>query len=507
MTNLLVVVIYTVLIVIVALTIFFAYIRDRSKLITIYLIRLCLITIGWQVFAALHFLVKSEKFALWIFDAKLVFVAFAPVQLLLLSYQFYSVKFSRKITLLFCFLSIIPTITAILAIFSPMHNLIRAEIYFLQFEPLRILHNVRGTWFWIHSGYSYVMMISAIITVIYYHTKLPRGFRAPSWLLAVGSAIALLSNAIVLFSPFSQNVDLTLVGLSIALVFTYAGITKSDESNLLIQALDNIFTYLEDYIFILNNSRMIVEMNPSARKWISVLELRDPYISFDEFLLNLEKNTTDVSRVVGTGDQDFHLMIDQQVSHYNLNERPITDEIGRNIGTFAIFSDITRYRLLIDRIEESAGIDPLTNLGNRRSYEQALRNLDEPSSLPFSVILGDVNGLKVVNDSIGHSAGDSLLIIIAQILRDACPVGMHAYRIGGDEFVILMPNTSSADAAVHVAAIREVVAKKNTDGTPFNVSIALGIATKEEEEQNLIECITIADQNMYLDKANDRRSR
>ena len=507
MTNQLVVVTYSVLIAIVALTIFFAYIRDRNKLVTIYLIRLCVITICWQIFAALHFLVNNEAFALWIFDAKLVFVAFAPVQLLLLSYKFYSAKSSRRTVLLFCILSILPAITAILAVTSPFHRLLRAELYFVQFQPLRILNNVRGTWFWIHSAYSYVMMLSSIFIVLYYHTKLPRGFRIPSMLVAIGSAIALFSNVFVLFSPYSQNIDLTLVGLSVALVFTYAGITISDESSLLVQAFDNIFTYLEDYIFILNNNRLIIELNPAAKNWLNMLGMYDNLLSFDELLLKLNQNTTDVSRVFGTGEQDFHLMIGQQVSHYNLSESTITDQSGRTIGTFAIFTDITRYRLLIERIEESAGIDPLTNLGNRRSYEQALDNLDEPTSLPFSVILGDVNGLKLVNDSMGHAAGDGLLRTIAEILRDACPEGMLAYRIGGDEFVMLMPNTSTDDAAVYVADIRKVVAEKNNEDSPYKISIALGIATKDTTDQDILECIAIADKNMYLDKENDRRSR
>ena len=507
MTNLLVVFIYAVLVAIVALTILFAYIRDRNKLVTKYLIRLCIITIGWQVFAALHFFVNDEAFSLWAFDAKLVFVAFAPVQLLLLSYKFYSAKSSRRITQLFGVLSVLPIITSVLALTSPFHRLLRAELFFVQFVPLRILHNVRGPWFWVHSFYSYIMMLSSIFTILYYHTKLPRGFRVPSMLVAIGSAIALFSNIFVVFTSFSQNIDLTLVGLSIALVITYAGITISDESSLLVQAFDNIFSYLEDYIFIFNNKRIIVEMNPAARSWMELLGIREHIMSFDDLLQSLVLNTTDISRVFGTGEQDFHLMIDQQVSHYNLNERPITDQSGRKIGTFAIFTDITRYRLLIERIEESAGIDPLTNLGNRRSYELALKSLDEPSSLPFSVILGDVNGLKFVNDSMGHASGDNLLKTIAQILSDACPYGMHAYRIGGDEFVVLMPNTSTAQAAVYVAAIRLVVAEKNKGETPFKISVALGIATKDNEDQDILECIAIADKNMYLDKENDRRTR
>ena len=506
LTNLTVVTIYIVLIAIVALTIIFAHIRDRNKHVTKYLIRMCLITIGWQVMDSLHFLTESEAVALWAFDAKLVFVAFSPVQLLLLSVKFYRPKISRKTVLAFGLFCVIPTITAILAVTAPFHNYLREELYFIQFVPLRILHNTRGIWFWVHSGYSYIMMVSSIFIILYNHGKLPKGFRLPSALVAAGSAIALLSNLFVVFTPYSQYIDSTLVGLSIALVFSYAGITISDESSLLVQAFDNIFTYLEDYIFILNNKRAIIEMNPAARNWLDIMGVEEDISSFDELLSTLAINTTEASRYVGT-DDDYHLMIGQKISHYNLNERPIIDQSGRTIGVFAIFTDITRYRLLIERIELTATIDPLTNLGNRRSYEQTLKNLDKPSSMPFSVILGDVNGLKIVNDNIGHAAGDNLLRTIAQVLSDASPMGMHPYRIGGDEFVLLLPNTNAASAEAVVTNIRKMIAEKNDAGSPYRISLALGIAVKDNEEQDILECIAIADKNMYLDKENDRRAR
>ena len=300
---------------------------------------------------------------------------------------------------------------------------------------------------------------------------------------------------------------MTLVGLSIALVFTYAGIAISDESSLLVQAFDNIFAYMEDYIFVLNNSRIIIEMNPAARNWLNTLGVKEEILSFDKLnqeLVRLTGSATSIDAVEEL-DLDYRVTVGQQLSHYNLNQRPIIDQTGRHIGAFAIFSDITRYKLLIERIEQSADIDPLTNLGNRRSYEQALESWDAPSALPFSVILGDVNGLKFVNDNMGHAVGDNLLRTIAQILSGACPDEARAYRIGGDEFVLLLPGTAAADAEAIVGNIHEIIVRSN-ERLPYHMSIALGVATKETSEQNLRECIALADDNMYRNKQNDRRT-
>jgi diguanylate cyclase (GGDEF)-like protein len=507
MTNLAAAIIYFIMIAVVILTVLFAYLRDRHKSVTPHLIHLCMITLAWQIFSALSFLISDESLALWLFHARLAFVAFAPVQLLFLSIKFYHIKSSRNLKLIFSFLCIIPTVTAILAVTWPFHTFLRTELYFEQLEPLRVMHSTFGPWFWVHAVYSYILMTASIIYILYQHNKLPKGFRVPSALIATGTAIALFFNIFVVFlASYSISIDLTLVGLSVAIVFGYAGITISDESSLLVNAFDNIFNYLEDCIFILNRKRIIIELNPAARNWLHTLDISIESAYFDELLEKLMVSDEKAPYADYAGERDFQMMVGQQITTYSLRERPIIDQANRQIGAFVILNDVTRYKLLIQHIESDAGIDPITNLGNRRSYEQAISSLDLPSSLPFSVILGDVNGLKFVNDHFGHASGDTLLCTIAQTLRNACPEGVQAYRIGGDEFVILLPGTPPAAAESVVAAIRSALALHNRD-SDFRASIALGIATKETEEQNLLECIEQADKNMYLNKQNDRRAR
>ena len=505
MTNLMAAVTYFILITITVITLFFAYLKDRTKPVTKYLIHMGLIIAGWQLFAVLYYLAGNEAFALWTYTAKLMFAAFAPIQMLLLCVKFYNAEYSGKTSILFACSYIIPVITAILAITAPFHRLLRAELFFEQVEPLRILHNVRGPWFWIHTSYSYIITIVSTVFILYQHFKLPKGFRLPSVLIAIGSTLVLIGSCLAVFTSFSKIIDLTLVGLSIGVVFTYAGITCSDKSGLLAQAFDKIFAYIEDYIFVLNTKNHIIEMNPSARSWIKSLGFKNEVVSFDEITQKLTMLTGEPVNINISDEQDFQLTIGQKRSHYNLNKQPILDQTGKTIGTFTIFSDITRYKLFIERIEKSAGVDPLTNLGNRRSYEQALEKLDVPACLPFSVILGDVNFLKIINDNMGHAAGDKLLYQIAQILRNACPDGSSAYRIGGDEFVLLLPRISIDGAESIAANIHKTIAQTN-EQSPLNISIALGIAAKETMEQNLQKCIALADYNMYLNKENDRRS-
>jgi len=506
MTNQTVAGIYSILIAVTLLTVIFAYVKDRNKPAVKYLISLCAISICWQMIEIMYYLVADEALALWLSDLKLIFVAFAPMQLLVLSVKFYKTKISRKTKLVFGLLCIVPAVTAVLAATAPYHNFLRTELYFVQFTPLRETFNVRGVWFWVHSVYSYIIMIASITVVLYQHTKLPAGFRTPSMLVIIGSTIALVSNILVILTPYSSTIDLTLIGLCAALLFIYVGISLSDASSLVMLAFDNIFSYIKDSIFILDDKQTIIEMNPTGRSWLKKLNIDEDISSFSNLLVKLASNNKEAVRVNDAGERDFYLMIDQQIFIYNLNEFPITDQSGKQIGTFAVFVDITRYLLIIQNLEESAGIDPLTALGNRRNYEEAIISMDVPSSYPLSVILGDVNGLKYVNDNKGHGAGDTLLRQVAQVLSDVCREGGRAYRIGGDEFVMLMPRTSKETTEGIVAEIREALADISKN-SPYIVSIAIGFTTKETEEQSLSECIAKADSLMYLNKQNDRRAR
>jgi len=506
LTNLTAAGVYFILIAVIIFTILIAFIKDRHKPATKHLIRLCIISAGWQICAALFFLVSSEATALWLYSFKLVFSAFSGWQLLLLSVRFYRTESSRSITMLFGFLCIIPVITSVLAITSPLHTLIREELYIIQNVPIRLVHNVRGFWFYVNSFYSYILAAAAIVVVIFQHVKLPKGFRAPSTLVVIGSCVALLGSFIVVLTPYSGRIDLTLVGLSIGTITLYIGITISDASSLIVLAMDSIFSYIKDSIIILDRNRNIIEMNKTARDWLQKLDISAKNMSFDDLIERLASNNKDALREGDDGERDFYLMVDRQITIYNLNERPIVDPSGRVSGGFAVFSDVTRYQLIINHLEQVSGIDPLTALGNRRGYEQALDSIDIPDNLPLSVILGDVNGLKHINDTRGHEAGDTMLRTVAQVLCDSCPEDSRAYRIGGDEFVILMPRTEQAAAEDAMDRIRALLSGAG-DNSSFGVTIALGYTTKETEEQDIRECIAIADDNMYKNKQNDRRGR
>ena len=166
--------------------------------------------------------------------------------------------------------------------------------------------------------------------------------------------------------------------------------------------------------------------------------------------------------------------------------------------------DVTGRKRVEEQIKYLSFHDKLTGLYNRAYFEEELRRLDTERELPLSVIMGDINGLKLVNDAFGHQEGDRLLIKIAEILRASCRQEDIIARWGGDEFVILLPETSEQVGLEVAARIRR--ACEETSAEPIKPSIALGVATKAEASRNVRTVLKEAEDWMYRKKLIESRN-
>lgn len=147
--------------------------------------------------------------------------------------------------------------------------------------------------------------------------------------------------------------------------------------------------------------------------------------------------------------------------------------------------------------------DELTGLYNRTYLNEVQKQLDVFKNLPISVIVGDVNGLKLTNDVFGHASGDLLLQKTAETLRSVCRSDDIIARVGGDEFMILLPRTNYGHVEQIANRIRKALLQQQI--MAVRGSISLGYATKEKEDQLLESVIEQAEEMMYFDKSIQRK--
>ncbi|MEO1814622.1 MAG: PAS domain S-box protein [Acetobacterium sp.] len=177
---------------------------------------------------------------------------------------------------------------------------------------------------------------------------------------------------------------------------------------------------------------------------------------------------------------------------------PIIEDNGDVLGVVLVFRDYTEKKQKLDQIEYLSYHDQLTGLYNRRFYEEELERMDTSKNLPLSLIMGDVNGLKLVNDSFGHGMGDELLKKAAATIKKACRADDVVARLGGDEFVVLLPKTDSVEAEEIITRI-EKLAKTEKVGT-VELSISFGFETKLDQEEDIQRVFKRAEDYMYRRK-------
>lgn len=172
------------------------------------------------------------------------------------------------------------------------------------------------------------------------------------------------------------------------------------------------------------------------------------------------------------------------------------------------FVDISELKKQNRKISNLSYRDQLTRLYNRRFFEEELERIDTERNLPISIIMADVNGLKIINDTFGHQMGDKVLIKAAKILNSNLRSDEIVARIGGDEFAVILPQCSESDSKIITdriyASIEEVVKDE------IYLSMAVGSFVKDNKDQDLRHIMKKAENIMYKNKLfseNSKRSK
>ena len=229
-----------------------------------------------------------------------------------------------------------------------------------------------------------------------------------------------------------------------------------------------------------------------------------------------------VGQVILEGDTEDKMLeyadevgIDPEIYRKLLKKvRQISYEQFENIGRFLYLnakylSEIAHQKLTLTkevdlRIEREKEIiyignhDYLTGLYNRRFFEDELKRLDTERNFPLTILMGDVNGLKLINDSFGHSLGDELLVKISRILKLAFRSDDIIARVGGDEFIIILPKTEGVEVEKMIGRVKNLLSKEKLGNSEF--SISFGYAVKTHVDQNSADILKDAENIMYRHK-------
>ncbi|MGL5311815.1 MAG: sensor domain-containing diguanylate cyclase [Peptostreptococcaceae bacterium] len=224
------------------------------------------------------------------------------------------------------------------------------------------------------------------------------------------------------------------------------------------------------------------ELNPDK-------DLANKFLIDDRMIIETKKPIYNEAIIVGkNGEKEYREVV----------KMPLIDSMGNVSGIVGRSINITEKKLTQERLKYLSYTDILTGLKNRTSFEERIQELACEKYLPLGVIMGDANGLKIINDSLGHEEGDKLLKLTSKVLKNVCEDIGEIFRIGGDEFVILVPNSSEELCNKLIKSInKKCIEHKHS---LFELSISLGVSVRKDKVKNIYEVLKEAEDKMYINK-------
>ncbi len=178
----------------------------------------------------------------------------------------------------------------------------------------------------------------------------------------------------------------------------------------------------------------------------------------------------------------------------------LRDTTGRVVGAIETIRDITERKRQEKKLEFISLYDQLTGLHNRAFFEREMTRIKSSQEYPITILSADLNGLKIINDTMGHDWGDKLLEACAQVLRNSLRSSDILARLGGDEFVAILPGTSEQAGEDIANRLRANVDRYNLQNPELPLSLSIGLATAKGEGVSLEETLKKSDNFMYREK-------
>ncbi|MDR2487502.1 MAG: GGDEF domain-containing protein [Clostridiales Family XIII bacterium] len=276
----------------------------------------------------------------------------------------------------------------------------------------------------------------------------------------------------------------------------YSGFFRASAANVIATSRQFVNSNLGTQILILSKKGYILEWNtPQDHYLISAVRPKylQPYEKYRELLLEAG------SGIVSPHDPNvLTLTFDGREHDILIHRNPIAE--GKKVfGELIEIADVTNLYSVLHQMETISFIDQMTGLRNRNAYLTMARGIMKPENMPLLIVIGDVNNLKLVNDKLGHVVGDRMLADVARILKESAPEDAFIARIGGDEFVLLLPNTDESVAEAFHDKVNALCIEMDDEeyGRP---SISIGWASAQYSAADYNSVFEEADAWMYKRK-------
>jgi diguanylate cyclase (GGDEF)-like protein/PAS domain S-box-containing protein len=467
---------------------------------------LILAMFGWSISLLFLMLSNAEGTALIWSNIRFIFVACAPVIWLAFVLQ-YTDRQKWLAPRWLGIYSVIPFITILMVWTNKMHGLFMKDVIFVKDGLLTIVSASHGFWLIVTIAYSYLLIFVGILLLVLAGIRSFNLYRSQTIILISGALIALLGTVPVAFKI--TDLQYASIGFIVAGILLCWALFRYRLFDMVPIARDALIERMTDGMIVLDMQDRIVDLNPAAQTIIGIAgqdAIGKPALTVFNSWPEL------VNRLKGMVETNHEVTIDNKRTqrYYDVRISPLTVWHGYLTGRMMVLHDTTEQVQLFHEVRELATRDPLTGLYNRRHFfelGEAEFARARRYQLSLSVLVLDIDCFKQVNDIYGHMAGDEVLQTVANVCRESLREVDVVGRYGGDEFVILMPETDLAGVQHGAQRLCEQIADApvNVDGDTLSVTVSMGVASIDGEyDIKLEKLVDRADRALLVAKKRGR---
>jgi|GEM_PF-6624523 len=367
--------------------------------------------------------------------------------------------------------------------------------------------------------YNILILIHNLLIHVYILYRVTRKWHQ----IEYGKQLVLILNSLFIFKV------LIMIGLSLHnyvaedFVFQYSVVRITFTSIMSLLLFVTILNLFMDIMYkgtkATNNRLKLAQLISGTGSWEIDLETNKVYASDVAFqiyeLENIDGTIAleDIQSMVDKKDRDKLDRALHNLIHYNepydvifklhtngkekfIHSRASVEYLyGKPSTIVGVFVDVTNIKKKEDQLTYISYHDALTGLYNRRYYEEKITEYTDKDKLPLSIIVIDINGLKLMNDAFGHHSGDKLLVLAAKAIEESLDESSFSARIGGDEFIIILPNCNFKTAEKKANEI--LLNTKKYEVNDIQLSFALGVGTRNSLDERYSNVFKTAEDDMY----------
>lgn len=377
---------------------------------------------------------------------------------------------------------------------------------------------------------TFLLCCYTIVTVFIYLGLMYRRLKSKQWILLEKKRIKIFFIAAVLVSALSAfpyiflkpleqsnpyiNVDIIAMYSTFIYVFSlrYA-MAKYDFLAAIGGRYEILFNQSQEGIVMMDDKWRYVDANPAFLRLLGIQDINDKSwrnAKYSDCIISLEGNRRTKGQIMKAMQERAPILFETRLINrlqqaYDIEVQINFFEMEARIWSFVLVKDISIKKENEQKLIKMAYHDSLTGLANRRKFLKDLNNefqRIEGKDEIFAVLLIDLDQFKWINDTLGHSAGDELLCSIAGRLLSIVQKKGHVARIGGDEFVVLMPRLNSATEAEWLAGeiIEKVRVPVTINNRQFQITASVGISFAPRDGTDTETIMSNADTAMYSAK-------